>query len=401
MQRKPGVRCTDRTAGHAQQVLGAAQGDVDRDVGADRSDQHRASKPPEIGLVNDDGACLCAFRFVSRPGGTCDAVVRSKTHRVGCGPRPAVSRLEPVDLGQVIDKSGNFGYYWVYRDGRPVAENVWFATGSKTAEVRRVQVGSCPRGRWARSRFTRTTRLPTRRARQDLLFVSPRTGWQCDYQLHLDQDGAIRVGVGDATYRVCSGFSLPGGGMGWIGPPPSNGHDRPLPVQTKRNGALGYQLSASTAAWRLERTIEPQADHIAVSDTLTNTTDELLGVRLVNQLRAPRPTVSVWPARPSPSPSGISTPERPLVQMLPATRRWAWSHATTCIATNRSVLVDAAGVGIDDDHFGLSPGESYTVRWEIYPVVLGRPFRPGQHHPPCLGHRSGDRAGAVCVCLFP
>lgn len=338
----------------------------------------RSSSSPQaavVALVDDNGSFPCDLRLAGRTDGMFDAVVLCKDAR-GANLQQTVAQRLPCRqwirwiFGVTLDLPGGNGHYWVYRDDRLAAENVLFRSFGEPPAVSHVQIWG-DASEWSVDDVQVWAKNPREESelRRELAFVAPCTDWRRDYNCKLDSDGSIRLHVGAADYVVRSAFALPGGGRGWIGRPGDAAEDRTLPVEIARQEATGQRLAARTGAWKLERQVVLKEDHIAVSDALTNLSDEVLGVRFANEVDSPQADGFRVGGAVKPLPCVLSAPERPIVQ-LTAGATSVGLMVRDDVYRNQSILYAEAGrVGIRDDNFGLAPHASHTVTWEIYPLT--------------------------------
>jgi hypothetical protein len=190
----------------------------------------------------------------------------------------------------------------------------------------------------------------------------------------LSGDGSLSIECGGATYAVRSSFSSPGGGTMWLGPPGGQPGDRALALRDATRTRQGYRFTAATGDWKLSREVALLPGRIAVSDTLTSTAGELIGVRFAHRLSSAQADGFRLGGTVKPVPCQMAAPERPLVQ-LAAGRGSVGMVARDDVFRNQSVLfADTHGVGLRDDHFGLAPGASCTLRWEVYPLASAGHF---------------------------
>ena len=100
----------------------------------------------------------------------------------------------------------------------------------------------------------------------------------------------------------------------------------------------------------------------------------MIGIRLTHQASSAAADGCRVGGTTKPLPFRLSCPERPIVQLL-AQETSLGLVARDDVFRNQSVCyADESGVGLSDDYFGLAPGASYTLRWEIYPVASADHF---------------------------
>ena len=174
-------------------------------------------------------------------------------------------------------------------------------------------------------------------------------------------DATIDVRVGDQSLRVRTRLSLPGGG--WR--------------EARETGATTF----TAGPCRLSRTVTPHEDYIHVADTLTNTTDQLIGVRVEHYADTVGPPEALYLAgRKSFADAGNAwEPAHPSVFAQ-------LTHIGVGLVAEDDVfrvhvrsLHDANGFGLADDRLGLAPKTSVTLEWSIYPALRGRERSPGDY----------------------
>ena len=208
-------------------------------------------QPAVVSFVDDVGQFPCDLRFVTGQANAFDAVILARDHK-GAVSRQVVARQLAYHqwtrwtFGVKLDPTNGLGRCWVYRDGRPVAENVFLVPFNKVADVRHLQVwGNCPAWSIADVRVDTTNPIDAAATRRPLAVGCARTQWHCDYTCQTEPDGAIGVKVGAIDYTIRSGFSLPGGGYGWLGPPGRVPVIGPCRSRCRRRAALPAAANTS------------------------------------------------------------------------------------------------------------------------------------------------------------
>lgn len=182
-------------------------------------------------------------------------------------------------------------------------------------------------------------------------------------RVRLSTGGAIRLTAGERTLNVASRTSEPAGR--WA----TTGEDawQPIPPGTSRKAEW------SCHGYRVTRTVAVRDDHLHVTDTFTSTSRSLGGVMCENRLvisekpietrlagRPPYAASQIESAGPHPT---VMARWRDLVVGLVAEDDVFRAH---CLAFARP-----DSVGLADHELGISPGQSQTVEWSIYPIPRG------------------------------
>ncbi len=180
----------------------------------------------------------------------------------------------------------------------------------------------------------------------------------------LDAGGAIIVEAGGRSFEVATRMSLPGGQ--WLQTPPAGEC-----ATIARGGDASAQWPVGV--WRVERTVTVQDDHVAVADTLTNTSDALQG--LIVEHFAPI----------AEEPAGVRIAGQPLTPTTVQARNAAhpsvyvgWPDCGLALLAEDDVMRahnlsfrEPERFGIADDHLGLEGGGAITLEWSIYPTPGG------------------------------
>lgn len=198
--------------------------------------------------------------------------------------------------------------------------------------------------------------------------------------------GGLVVQVGKEPFLLRSQFSYPRepeGGWNCLEPTPQSvgGLSRARPAgepswqpQVTRTAGGALQVEAHGKRYALKREISLAGHRLLVRDTFTNLTDEIIGLRLDNQIDSTgRKIADVTLA-------GNNNPNLP-VNVNPG------DHPTVFVKQGRGGL----GLLAEDDvfrvqsrleysyplgslgdwHFGLAPRASYTLQWALYPTASG------------------------------
>ncbi len=158
----------------------------------------------------------------------------------------------------------------------------------------------------------------------------------------------VTVEVPGAQYQVESSFSLPGGGFAKLG---------------------GNQLK--TKFYTVKREIRDAQDHLTVFDTITNTTDRLIGLKIdySTALNGADPVYVAGDALPSRT--KVEDGRNPSVFLAwPQHKSGIGLLAEDDVFRVQNIQYCQKGrAGIKSETFALSPGETRTVEWSIYPTA--------------------------------
>jgi hypothetical protein len=148
-----------------------------------------------------------------------------------------------------------------------------------------------------------------------------------------------------------------------------------------KDGARRFELSAGgngEGRWRgtgyeVLCKVTVYRDHVHVADTISNTSDKLVGVRIHHTLplaEAPDHLLlhgmpQYLPAQRTPNPHHPTVTARwkGLVIGLAAEDDIFREQALCC--------ADASGIGLWDDQLGIAPGRSHTLEWSLYAIPGG------------------------------
>jgi len=176
------------------------------------------------------------------------------------------------------------------------------------------------------------------------------------YTAALDPDGAIAVTVDGSKYRVSSWYSYPDGGFNALGDAAPEGQEGAWNVAVEGDG-----LMATGATYRIHRRIVATPSRIEVSDEITNTTTEVIGIVQEHRLNGPEGALSTLQA----NPTVFLADTKHGVGLVPL------DDVFYMRAENR---MDGAAAVLADRHLGIPPGGTHTVRWAIYPTATTEYF---------------------------
>lgn len=166
-------------------------------------------------------------------------------------------------------------------------------------------------------------------------------------------DGTIEMRVADRIVKVRTRMSLPGGQ--WR--------------EAEAAGGLTWSAGPCTVA----RKVTVRGDHVEVTDTLTNTSDRLIGVIIEHYAEMTEAPEDVYLAgRKSFSDTAAAyEPSHPsaFVQLKNVGLGLVAEDDVFRVHVRSFRKPDAFGIA--DDRLGLAPHSNMTLEWSIYPVVDG------------------------------
>ncbi|MFQ6096143.1 MAG: hypothetical protein ACE5O2_00320 [Armatimonadota bacterium] len=182
--------------------------------------------------------------------------------------------------------------------------------------------------------------------------------------------GGLQIRVGGDTYFVESAFSFPSEpSMGFnelACLPKARGQAQWRPKV--RTGDDSLAVTAATPLYRLERRARWNGTRIVVSDAITNLTDEVLGLAVRHALVTPQPSTAVRLNGLDAVAHGPATfPENPTVFVAQEKTGLGFVAEDNAMRLQMSTRADVNQASAQTNSLGLSPRETYTLRWALYP----------------------------------
>ena len=180
------------------------------------------------------------------------------------------------------------------------------------------------------------------------------------YRLRAADWGGFTVVVGDQSFPVESTYSFPHGGDNGllVRPRKDLGSESQWKVNTRRLDATTHQVTGAGRYYAIRRVIRSKATRIEVEDTLTNKTDDVVGIILSNHVNKQGLAGATY-----------TLPGNPTAFVASRGR------GVGIIALDDLYYLQLNNrhhddlVELRDEHFGLKPGASYTIRWAVYPTA--------------------------------
>ncbi|MFH1919040.1 MAG: hypothetical protein ABIP48_04015 [Planctomycetota bacterium] len=161
---------------------------------------------------------------------------------------------------------------------------------------------------------------------------------------------------------------------------------RPLELHSRTSAPDGKWAPAQagkagddlTAVWTapnhcVTRKVTVRDDHVHVADTITNTTDGLIGVILEHRLRlTDGPTKVLLGGRPPLSETSVGGhPAHPTALAVFDDHAVGLAAEDDIFRIHVETFREPDAIGLRDRQLGIAPGGSHTLQWSIYPVPRG------------------------------
>lgn len=180
--------------------------------------------------------------------------------------------------------------------------------------------------------------------------VSPR------YEVKLGQGGGFQVLFGRAAYDVESSYSYPNGGENRLTVAAFDQGEKEWKVQTVPTGEAGvHRVFAEGRYYSVVRKIILQPSRVLVNDTITNKTNDVLGILLSNHCRA--------------KDAKARRMGSPTVFLHEKERGIGLVALDDVYQVQQKSFFDQGRAGLRSDHFGLDAGASHTLEWAVYPTA--------------------------------
>ena len=182
--------------------------------------------------------------------------------------------------------------------------------------------------------------------------------------------GGLQVEMENETWFVESAFSFPREPtMGFnrlVCLPETEGERGWKPVTNVEGERLTVQGDGQ--GYRLRREVRWQDNRIAVEDSLTNLTDDVLGLVVEHALISPEPPRHVRLNGLEANAHGSSQfPENPTVFAVQAATGMGAVAEDNAMRLQMGARAIANKVSFRTDQLGLAPAETYALRWALYP----------------------------------
>jgi hypothetical protein len=213
-----------------------------------------------------------------------------------------------------------------------------------------------------------------------LKLIAPTDRSKVDIRVKVLPHGGLLVSSGKRSFTISSSFSYPNAGWNTLSSERQSGEEEAWrPMWPAKSAGNRLQIEACGKSYRLRRSITRAADHLAITDTLTNLAPADLHISLKHM---------------------ISTADLDKLEVFVHGQRSRIGQGYDTGGDNPTIFVrsgdDGVGLVAEDDvfraqsaqqatmkpaeaglldhYFMLEPGASYDVRWSIYPTPNGGYF---------------------------
>jgi hypothetical protein len=204
-----------------------------------------------------------------------------------------------------------------------------------------------------------------------LPFIQPRAAKPLGLRAEVAPAGGIVLTCAGQTYRLDSSFTYPNAGRNRLlatGDQPE-GH----PTWTVSE-ARGTHAVARCQFYEVRRELRPQAECLDVADTITNLTGQDLGLIIQHtsslaegQAREFR----VGGMHPTISACRTGSPANPSTFVALTKGGLALLARDDVFRVHALTYYDKTQIGLEEHYFTLAAGQSYTLRWSVFPVPSG------------------------------
>lgn len=179
--------------------------------------------------------------------------------------------------------------------------------------------------------------------------------------------GALRVDVASKSFDIATRTSLPAGAWTKAEALPAGENNAAGGLSNGQKKSLSWE----TPTYRVNREIEVRDDHVHIADTLTNTTNELIGVKVENRLVHPSKPEKILVAGRETTSTTVETNNayQPSVFAQWPGMGVGMLAEDDIFRVHIRTFCDSTGMGLADDQLGIEPGKPVTLEWSIYPVV--------------------------------
>ncbi|NLY01973.1 MAG: hypothetical protein GXY83_38295 [Rhodopirellula sp.] len=210
---------------------------------------------------------------------------------------------------------------------------------------------------------------PDEEFRAERFMVQPPAGAEVDKVVTVQPGGGLKISLPGLSLNVVSRFSYQRGDFNYLSAD-GNCKGEPAWKVVVSQTAGETRITGSGKEYRLERTVHFAGDHLEVSDRLTNLTDEAIGLAFDNRLVSPaNEIIDAWLGG-NPDPAVVTMDRLENSSVFAAGRESGCGLiAIDDVYRIQSVLYFDQGTGARSDTFALGPKDTYTLRWNLYPLL--------------------------------
>ena len=194
------------------------------------------------------------------------------------------------------------------------------------------------------------------------------------FSLRVGRKGGMQLRVGGDDWHVESSYSYPGTSIGYnhLSETQDRGEGR-WKAEVRTRGRSEIRVSASGRFYSLERRLKLKGHRIRVSDTITNTGVDDVGVIVRNVITAGEMPRN-WSLCGVPKTAWASNPQNPtvLVELGSSALGMVADDDVSRAQFHASVASNQAEFALK--RLGLPPGGSINLEWDIYPLAAGEDY---------------------------
>jgi hypothetical protein len=188
------------------------------------------------------------------------------------------------------------------------------------------------------------------------------------YTVRVSDQGGIEIDIGPDRYHLETRLSYPAQSMGWnaLGTPDPTG-EKPWAPRISGGAPGAVEVAANGARYSVHRTIRIEGHRVLVTDAVTNTSQEDLGILYRHELSTPEPLEHVRLAGADQSGVHLTAPNPSTFAGQPQSGL-AWLAEDAVLRLQLELAAGPNHVRMSADRFALLPGKSHTFRWALYPL---------------------------------
>ncbi|MCE5340162.1 MAG: hypothetical protein LLF92_03430 [Planctomycetaceae bacterium] len=205
--------------------------------------------------------------------------------------------------------------------------------------------------------------------------VVPKSNFDVSYTARLSSSGGgLQVTVDGDTYYIDSKFSYPNSAFRTL--PGNSSYQNWTTINI---AADGNSLSATTPTYSLNRALVKYSDHFEIEDTITNTSQNTIGIRLGHSVNISSNSLINTYAHGHKMPYKTELFEdtnwknswNPTIYLARLGSGLGLLVRDKVFRSHLSIQMKSGAYGIHDKYFALSAGDSYKLKWAAYPTANG------------------------------
>jgi hypothetical protein len=185
-------------------------------------------------------------------------------------------------------------------------------------------------------------------------------------QARVSPGGDFSFSVSGENFQVVTRTSLPDGKWRGAAQAGSTPDAKGALVTTGKSHSASWQ----TENYKVRREVFVRENHIHIADTLTNTTQNLIGVIVENRVRFAAPPEKVWLAGWPAASEEQSARNAAHPSVFAQWKNWGMGLVAEddIFRIHNKSFREPNSIGLADDQLGIQAGASVTLEWSIYPT---------------------------------